>query len=224
VRQRLAHLALVLFIAVICGAPVSAGKTAAEEYLITMRHFCAWAKANAPPGNPERIDLCGSNAEYSFETTYEQQRRWWNYWQDNEPSTWQELKNKWDEELKVHYAQREREQKAARQAAAKKAREKRIAAIPVMPVPELCKMLGSPDWQPAHEELIKRKAFPASDLAQLPSRAVVLGMSEGAMLCALGAPDRTHRSVGTWGVDVQYVFPNSVFVYTRNGKVTSWQD
>lgn len=30
-------------------------------------------------------------------------------------------------------------------------------------------------------------------------------------------------TVGTWGVDTQHVYGNNVYVYTRNGRITSWQ-
>jgi len=35
---------------------------------------------------------------------------------------------------------------------------------------------------------------------------------------------KRNRSVGTWGEHIQYAYPNSVYVYVRNGIVTSFQD
>lgn len=195
-----------------------------DEYRVRMQHFCKWMAANAPDADAPKIDFCGPDGRYDFNTTYDQQKGWWNYWQDNHPDRWNVLKDKWDAELQSFFVEQERGEKLAREVAAKKARNKRIASIPSMSLVELCNMVRSRDWQPAHDELVKRKAFPPSELAQIAGRRAVLGMSEGAMLCALGSPQRSHRSVGSWGVDIQYVYPNELIVYTRNGKVTSWQD
>ena len=46
-----------------------------------------------------------------------------------------------------------------------------------------------------------------------------IGMSES----RLPIPLRKNVSVGKWGTHKQYVYPGYQYVYTKDGKVTSWQ-
>lgn len=52
---------------------------------------------------------------------------------------------------------------------------------------------------------------------------ITLGMSEKALVCSWGKADHINKSVGPWGVHKQWVYGNGQYVYTENGKVTSWQ-
>ena len=52
---------------------------------------------------------------------------------------------------------------------------------------------------------------------------VRIGMTRCQMLAAWGAPRDENRSVGSWGEDIQHIYP-SAYVYTRNGIVTSYQN
>ena len=52
---------------------------------------------------------------------------------------------------------------------------------------------------------------------------VRVGSTKCQLLAAWGAPRSQNRSVGSWGEDIQHVYP-SAYVYTRNGIVTSYQD
>lgn len=51
-----------------------------------------------------------------------------------------------------------------------------------------------------------------------------MGISECQLYASWGMPEDQNRSVGSWGVHVQHVFGLSRYVYTENGKVTSWQN
>ena len=57
---------------------------------------------------------------------------------------------------------------------------------------------------------------------------VVIGMTECELLAARGAPSTVNRSVSSYGERKQYVYRSyagqTVYVYTRDGLVTSWQD
>ena len=50
-----------------------------------------------------------------------------------------------------------------------------------------------------------------------------IGITRCQMLAAWGAPRDQIRSVGSWGENIQHVYPSS-YVYTRNGIVTSYQN
>lgn len=52
---------------------------------------------------------------------------------------------------------------------------------------------------------------------------IKLGISECQLFASFGLPERANRSVGSWGVHVQYIYGRT-YVYTKNGTVTSWQD
>lgn len=52
---------------------------------------------------------------------------------------------------------------------------------------------------------------------------VRIGMSECQLYAAWGLPSDQNRTVGSWGVHIQHIY-GSTYVYTENGRVTSWQD
>lgn len=63
------------------------------------------------------------------------------------------------------------------------------------------------------------------DRSQVLQESLALGMTECSMAASLGSPEESNRSVGGWGVHVQHVYRSSGrYVYTQNGRVTSWQD
>jgi hypothetical protein len=70
---------------------------------------------------------------------------------------------------------------------------------------------------------IERGSIPASEVALVRAQKIQLGMSEAALLCSWGRPERVNRSVGSWGEHKQYIY-SGANVYVENGKVTSWQD
>ena len=72
-------------------------------------------------------------------------------------------------------------------------------------------------------ECVARSSLPASEVAVVRVEKVQLGMSEAALLCSWGRPERVNRSVGSWGEHKQYIYGGR-YVYVENGKVTSWQD
>ena len=76
----------------------------------------------------------------------------------------------------------------------------------------------------AFAALASRKEFSAKELGLIGSQRIELDMSENAMLCALGYPEDSNRTVGSWGVHTQHVYGDGLYIYVQNGKVTSWQD
>jgi len=53
---------------------------------------------------------------------------------------------------------------------------------------------------------------------------IKIGISECQLYASLGMPLDQNRTVGGWGVHIQHVFGNGTYVYTENGRVTSWQN
>lgn len=51
-----------------------------------------------------------------------------------------------------------------------------------------------------------------------------IGVSECQLYASWGLPNSQNKSVGQWGVHVQYVYGDGTYVYTENGRVTSWQN
>lgn len=73
------------------------------------------------------------------------------------------------------------------------------------------------------EEVKRRKITVNQKLVE--GEKLKMGMSDCELLASWGYPEDINRSVGSWGTHVQYVYRSlKTYVYTRNGKVTSWQD
>lgn len=53
---------------------------------------------------------------------------------------------------------------------------------------------------------------------------VKMGISECQLYATLGLPEDQNRTVGRWGVHIQHIYGGGNYVYTENGRVTSWQD
>ena len=57
---------------------------------------------------------------------------------------------------------------------------------------------------------------------------IKIGMSRCALYASRGKPSKINKSVGVWGVHIQHIYSllrtTPVYVYTQNGKVTSWQN
>ena len=59
---------------------------------------------------------------------------------------------------------------------------------------------------------------------------VTLGMTKDQVMLSWGQPDDINRTVGSWGVNEQWVYKKSrdmsnwKYLYLKNGRLTSWQD
>lgn len=60
--------------------------------------------------------------------------------------------------------------------------------------------------------------------ALIKQRKIQLGISTCELYASWGEADSKNRSVGSYGVHIQHVYGSGVYVYSQNGKVTSWQD
>lgn len=49
-------------------------------------------------------------------------------------------------------------------------------------------------------------------------------MSQCGMYAAWGDPVRENQSVGSWGRKIQHVYQSRNYVYTENGRITSYQN
>ena len=196
-------------------------------YLDNIRHLCKWAKANAPHGNPVVIRVCEPGAVPDAKQAEADTQAWWNHWKSLGEEEWQRLANSWDAELAKKTARdvatAAAEARRRREAKDRVAREKLVSRLPSMSVPELCEVSRKGYMPEAAVALANRNAFEPKDIDLIRRGSVALGMSEDAMLCALGSPEDRNRTVGSWGEHIQYVF-DGMYVYTENGKVTSWQD
>lgn len=53
---------------------------------------------------------------------------------------------------------------------------------------------------------------------------VRIGMTRTQVEASWGDPEDINRSVGSWGVHEQWVYPNGKYLYFEDGILTSWQD
>ena len=81
-------------------------------------------------------------------------------------------------------------------------------------------------------ELKERNAFTAEEWSFIDEQKIYLGMREVALVCAWGHPGlfgSVSESVADEVVHKQWVYRacpgcKALYVYTENGKVTSWQN
>jgi len=71
---------------------------------------------------------------------------------------------------------------------------------------------------------IKSKGWPEHIQEAVLQRKIILGMTKQQVELSWGKPERINRSVGTWGVNEQWVYEGQRYIYFQNGKLTSWQD
>lgn len=57
----------------------------------------------------------------------------------------------------------------------------------------------------------------------IKNRKIFTGMDVNMLLMSWGKPLKINKSVGSWGVDEQWVYSSDNYVYLRNGKVRSFQ-
>jgi len=89
----------------------------------------------------------------------------------------------------------------------------------------LLKTLDFGDKQELHS-LIKKEANRRKitfNVKLVSNKQFRLGMTQCDMYASWGSPDEENRSVGAWGVHIQHVY-DGAYVYTENGRITSWQD
>lgn len=77
-------------------------------------------------------------------------------------------------------------------------------------------------------ELIRRKIFSEYEWSLIEQNKIGIGMSELALKLSWGIPRTINTSVGSWGTHKQWVYRRcpsckAQYVYTENGKITSWQ-
>ena len=74
---------------------------------------------------------------------------------------------------------------------------------------------------PLFRKELKKRKLKVEDLI-IKNMEVKLGMTVCSLYASFGMPAKESKSVGSWGVHIQHIYFES-FVYSENGKVTSWQ-
>lgn len=70
------------------------------------------------------------------------------------------------------------------------------------------------------KELLQRKLSVKDSIIKLEK--IKLGISVCSLYASWGNPRDENVSVGSWGTHTQHIFANN-YVYSENGKITSWQ-
>jgi hypothetical protein len=91
----------------------------------------------------------------------------------------------------------------------------------------LCKALRGKASDRAYANEWARRGGTLEEAEAIAARTVSIGMREDAVLCAFGPPDDVNRSVfeagGSTHEHKQWVYGRT-YIYTENGRVSSWQD
>lgn len=83
---------------------------------------------------------------------------------------------------------------------------------------------------PMRTELVSRGAVTLDEWDLVEKGAIRIGMSQCALYASWGSPSRQNRSVSGSAERIQHVYNagyryiKATYVYTVNGRVTSWQD
>ena len=106
----------------------------------------------------------------------------------------------------------------------------RMSELPDLNVCRSLAVFGFAGGAPYKQEIIRRNLLTQEEWALVAEGKISRGMSQCAMYVSWGTPHRENRSVGDWGVHIQHVYGEGgkyrsvSYVYTENGKVSSWQD
>jgi hypothetical protein len=71
-------------------------------------------------------------------------------------------------------------------------------------------------------DLIKK--YHQTIATKILNQKIWLGMTDKMAIESWGKPDDINRSVGSWGVHEQWVYPDNQYLYFENGKLTSYQN
>ena len=88
---------------------------------------------------------------------------------------------------------------------------------------------GQGYWEKGEWEAKVAETAPNERMLEVAlDRRIMLGMPAKLVRVVKGEPLRINRSVGSWGVHEQWVYPewrwNGLYCYFENGLLTSWQD
>lgn len=78
-----------------------------------------------------------------------------------------------------------------------------------------------------HDEIQRRNLLSKEDWQLVYEKSIRIGIRSCVLYAAWGSPDSENRSTGAWGTGTQHVYGRgryARYVYTRNGRVTGWQD
>lgn len=70
---------------------------------------------------------------------------------------------------------------------------------------------------------LSSRGFTNKELKYIRDEKIYIGMSEKALLCSWGKPQRTNTSASAYGQTIQYVYGDQ-YVYVENNKVRSFQN
>ncbi|MBW2105994.1 MAG: hypothetical protein JRI26_08230 [Deltaproteobacteria bacterium] len=93
----------------------------------------------------------------------------------------------------------------------------------------LCNAYAFSKSENAKAELIRRNAIPDDEWPVIEQKKIRMGMSELGLVCSWGYPSTINKTVTRYGERKQWVYRScssckGQYVYTENGKVTSWQN
>ena len=86
-------------------------------------------------------------------------------------------------------------------------------------------LLSDKAFEQLEQEIDSRTDLTEEEREAAKEQKIFIGMSEHALICSLGQPRSSNRTVTVSGTSVQYVYGSfGPYVYTTNGYITSWQD
>lgn len=84
-------------------------------------------------------------------------------------------------------------------------------------------LIADEDAEKVKEEFARRK-LSIKNKNLVREKEIRIAMSVCEMYASWGYPKKNNRSVGRWGEHIQHIYGNGTYVYSENGRITSWQD
>jgi len=86
----------------------------------------------------------------------------------------------------------------------------------------------TPESRSQLETVLKEKGLTDNEIEKARERKINIGMSQCGLYASWGKPNDENATVNRFGERIQHVYGYSLsdrnYVYTENGKITSWQN
>lgn len=189
--------------------------------------LCEWRTDHLPNDNSNPLDIC-SNPQQPIQELRVQLKDWWGHYFVRFRQTFEDEWIGGPAETRAQKAWAHKQQDLQAQMTAANAitdveEDKRFAiAARQMSNTALCLAYREKGIELARAELRRRKALTNAEWELVDRHTINIGMTEVALLCSLG-PTEVNETVTSNVEHKQYVYPNRVYVYVVNGRITSYQ-
>jgi len=189
--------------------------------------LCEWRIEHLSNDNSHPLDIC-SSPQQPIQDLRVQLKDWWDHYFVGQR---QEFEDEWigstaESRAQKAWARKQQDLQAEMTAAnaITDAEDERRFSVGArrMSGTALCLAYRERGMEAARSELERRKTLTIAEWKLVDRHTIQIGMTEVALLCSLG-PTEVNETVTSNVERKQYVYPNRVYVYVENGRITSYQ-